>query len=114
MKNNTWKTNSDPYDTANVIKDNQNKIISLWNSIIYMLPPEPRSYDVNDDPGFWTNGDEILCPSEAEMNVLYEFLSDLFSEFGSINLITGWYDPYEDIKNDETDNCTGFNYIRIE
>lgn len=70
------------------IKKNQKKIIDLWNGIINMLPPQPRSYDTSDDPGFWTNGEEILCPSEAEMEMVYEFLNDIFSEFGNYTLIT--------------------------
>lgn len=90
------------------------KIQALWNSIIDMLPREPRSYDTSDDPGFWTNGDEILCPSETDMVIVCSFLDDVFSEYGNYTLITGWYDPFEDANNGETDDCTGFNYIRLE
>lgn len=102
----------------NILEINQKKITDLWNTIINMLPYQPRSDDVSnsisDDPGFWTNGEEILCPSEAEMNMVYEFLNDIFREFGNYTLITGWYDPYEDAKNGEQDDCTGFNYVRLE
>ena len=100
--------------TENIIEDNQKKITNLWNGIISMLPTQPRSYDAADDPGFWTNGEEILCPSEAEMNMVYKFLNDIFREFGNYTLITGWYDPYEDARNGEQDDCTGFNYVRLE
>lgn len=98
----------------NIIKNNRKKITNLWNGIIDMLPTQPRSYDRSDDPGFWTNGEEILCPSEAEMNMVYEFLNDIFREFGNYTLITGWYDPYEDAINGEQDDCTGFHYVRLE
>lgn len=90
------------------------KINKLWKQILFMLPNEPRSFDTSDDPGFWTNGVEMLCPSETEMNIVYEFLNDIFSEFGNYTLITGWYDPFEDANNNEQDDCTGFNYIRLE
>jgi len=93
---------------------NKTRISDLWNKILDMLPHEPRSYDTADDPGFWTNGEEILCPSECEMNVVYVFLNDIFSEFGSYTLITGYYDPFEDEKQGEQDNCTGFYYVRLE
>lgn len=100
--------------TENIIEENQKKITNLWNGIISMLPTQPRSFDTSDDPGFWTNGEEILCPSEAEMNMAYEFVNDMFREFGNYTLITGWYDPEEDRKNGEQDYCTGFNYVRLE
>lgn len=90
------------------------KIKNMWSSIIDMLPNEPRSYDVMDDPGFWTNGDSILCPSETEMNFVYEFLNDLFSRFGECTIVTGYYDPFEDAKSGESDECTGFYYVSIE
>lgn len=93
---------------------NMNKIQTIWNGILDMLPREPRSYDTSDDAGFWTNGDEILCPSETDMFIVCSFLDDVFSKCGNYNLITGWYDPFEDVNNGETDDCTGSNYIRLE
>lgn len=102
----------------NILEINQKKITDLWNAIISMLPDQPRSDDVSDnisdDPGFWTNGEEILCPSEATMEMVYEFLNDIFREFGNYTLITGWYDPEEDARNGEQDDCTSFNYVRLE
>lgn len=100
--------------TKNIIEENQKKITNLWSGIISMLPTQPRSFDTSDDPGFWTNGEEILCPSEAVMEMVYEFLNDIFREFGNYTLITGWYDPEEDRENGEQDDCTGFNYVRLE
>lgn len=100
--------------TTEIVERNKKKITDLWNKIISMLPTQPRSFDMADNPGFWTNGEEILCPSEAEMDMLIEFLNDIFSEFGSYTLITGWYDTKEDRKSGEQDDYTGFNYIRLE
>ena len=96
-----------------VTEINQKKITDLWNGIISMLPAQPRNFDTSDDPRFWTNGDEILCPSEAEMEMVYEFLNDIFSEFGKYTLITGWYDPFDE-QGEEPDDCIGFNYVRLE
>lgn len=78
-----------------------------------MLPTQPRR-DKHGNFNFWTNGEEILCPSEEEMELVYKFLNDIFSEFGNYTLITGWYDPDEDVENDELDDCSGFNYVRLE
>ena len=84
------------------------------NKIIEMLPREPRSYDTSDDPGFWTDGEEILCPSETDCEIVTEFLKDVLSEYGNMTVLTGWYDPCEDAENGEQDGKTGFNYVRFE
>lgn len=98
-----------------IMKDrNKNKVIKMYNEILSMLPNQPRSYDVNDDPGFWTNGTEILCPSKMEKNVMVVFLTDLFSEFGDFCVRSGYYDPFEDARNDERDECSGFYYVDLE
>jgi len=86
----------------------QNEIVE---KIINMLPQVPRSYDTSDDPGFWTDGTEILCPSEMECEIIANFLRDILNEFGTMDINTGFYDPYEDAKNGEQDDRTGFYYI---
>lgn len=90
------------------------KIYEIWKSIIAKLPRQPRSYNTKENPGFWTNGEEILCPSEMEMQIVCSFLEDIFGTEENYNLITGWYDPFEDAESGEIDDCTGFNYIRLE
>ena len=83
--------------------------------LLSMLPREPRSYDIANDPGFWTDGEQILCPSEAECEIVATFLQDVFSEYPEMPLIqTGWYDPFEDANNRETDDYSGFCYIQFE
>ena len=87
----------------------------VLSAILDMLPREPRSYDTNDDPGFWTNEEEILCPSEAECEIIAAFIEDVFAEYPERPIIqTGYYDPYEDANNGEIDDYTGFYYIRFE
>lgn len=84
-------------------------------ALVDMLPLEPRSYDTSDDPGFWTDGEQILCPSMAECGIVAEFLSDVIEGYPEMPTIqTGYYDPYEDAQNGETDDYTGFYYIQFE
>ena len=48
------------------------------------------------------------------MNMVYEFLNDIFREFGTYTLIIDWYNPEEERENGELNECTGFNYVRLE
>lgn len=93
---------------------NEKKQKDIIEKIIGMLPQEPRSYDTSDDPGFWTDGTEILCPSEIECESVASFLRDILSEFGNIDVHTGYYDPYEDAQSGEQDDLTGFYYIDFD
>lgn len=95
-------------------EDSINQITAVWDGIISMLAREPRSYDTADDPGFWTNGNQILCPSETDASIVAEFLKDICSEYGNFNILTGYYDPFEDAENGEQDECTGFWYVEVE
>lgn len=97
--------------TYEIDKEKVKYFISL---IFELLPKIPRSFDTSDNPGFWTNGSEILCPSETECEILASFLTDLVSEFSNCTIITGYYDPFEDAENDESDDMSGFYYIRFE
>lgn len=99
--------------TENIIEENQNKIINLWDGIINMLPSRPRSFDTSDDPGFWTNGEEIFCPSEEKMEMVYNFLDDMVNGIENCTLTTGYFDPEDDMESGEQDECTGFYYIRL-
>lgn len=94
--------------------DGSNKQKEMIDRFIEMLPNEPRSYDTSDDPGFWTDGKEILCPSEAECEVVAEFLKDVISEYGNMPILTGRYNSFEEAASGEQDKKTGFNYIRFE
>lgn len=83
----------------------------LLEQIFEMLPKKPRSADVHNDPGFWTDGDQILCPSEVEAEAVANFLQDVVSEHAGITATTGYYDPEEDKKEDLDDEYTGFYYV---
>lgn len=82
--------------------------------LMELLPNQPRSFDTADDPGFWTNGNEILCPTELECEILADFLEDVLREVSITTVKTGYYDPYEDARNGEQDDNTGFYYIDFE
>ena len=92
---------------------NRNKVHTMWRGILEMLPSQPRSFDISDNPGFWTNGDEILCPTEMECEIVADFLEDVFSEWDGYKMKTGYYDPFEDARNGEIDDNTGFYYIDL-
>lgn len=87
--------------------------VELFRLIIEMLPEQPRSFDTSDDPGFWTNGSEILCPSETGCNIVASFLEDIIGSDTTITVHTGYYDPDEDRRNNECDDNTGFYRIDI-
>ena len=93
---------------------NREKVKTLLTMLVDMLPHEPRSFDTADDPGFWTNGNEILCPSETDCEIVAEFLRDIFREFSTIDVHTGYYDPDEDARSNEQDDNTGFYYIDFD
>lgn len=61
---------------------------------IGLLPSEPRSYDVLDDPGFWAKDGKIFCPSETEAEVIAEFLRDTLAKYVSADVRTGRCDGY--------------------
>lgn len=84
----------------------------LLNILLGCLPREPRSYDASDNPGFWSDGDMILCPSETSCGIIADFLQDILRE-STITVTTGYFDPFEDRRNNECDDYTGFYYIEF-
>ncbi len=85
--------------------------MGLLSEILAALPNEPKTYDVSDNPGYWTDGEEILCSCEAECEILADFFDGLFFDNDEIEVRTGYYDPEEDRRNNEQDDRTGFYYI---
>lgn len=79
--------------------------------IMEHLPRQPRGVSV-DDPGYWTNGTDILCPSEMECETIADFLEDVLREESTMTVHTGYYDPVED--GPEADENTGFYYIDFD
>lgn len=85
----------------------------LLDMILGHLPKAPRSFDTANDPGFWSDGEMLLCPTYAECEFVANFLQDLFRE-STITVHTGYFDPFEDHNNRECDDYTGFYYISFD
>lgn len=83
--------------------------VKALNMLLHALPKHPLSYDTSDNPGYWSNGEAILCSCETEASIL----SDFISTFGVVAQ-TGYYDPEEDARDNEQDDCTGFWYVTWE
>lgn len=75
----------------------------IWAYLLESL----KENEENAKHGFWTDGEEILCKTEGDVNSVVNFLEDC----GFSDLTTGYYDPEEDNRNGETDCRTGYYYI---
>lgn len=60
--------------------------------------------------GFWSDGYEILCKTEAQAETLANFLEDMGFDY----VTTGYYDPEEDERNNDVDRYTGWWYVNID
>ena len=58
--------------------------------------------------GIWTDGSEILCPTEAQADVIADFIDAMV---GDSFCHTGYYDPKEDERSGEVDDHTGYWYV---
>ena len=95
-------TKTPPVDNEVDIDDRLN---NLWKEICGCL----MAYgDDVDNHGFWSDGDQILCPTKIHADVVADFLEAL--GFGYLN--SGYYDPAEDERNDEVDEYTGYWYVQ--
>ena len=86
---------------------------NLLAMLLEQLPQQPRSFDTADDPGFWSDGEMILCPTEVECEIVASFLEDIFLD-STVVVQTVHFDPFEDHNNGEGDDYTGFYYISFE
>lgn len=68
----------------------------------YVAPGTESKYDV------WTDGDKILCRTEALQDTVANMLDWIT---GENEAHTGYYDPEEDERNGEVDNHTGWYYV---
>jgi hypothetical protein len=62
----------------------------------------------NDAGKFKVTDDEILCKTETESDVIYDFLQAL-----GLDVVSGYYDPKIDKRNGEVDELTGYYYVGI-
>ena len=74
---------------------------NIWNYLLKSLQDNE-----NNKHGFWTDGEEILCRTEEQAEVVADFLEDL-----GFDCCTGYYDLVEDEKEGCADDHTGYWYI---
>lgn len=72
-----------------------------FDNILERLPNAPTQ-----NFRIWTNGDSILCSTQEEANAIADVL-----DASGFDAVTGYYDPDEDERNDEADDCTGYYYV---
>jgi len=85
--------------------DIDDRLNNLWKEICGCL----MAYcDDVDNHGFWSDGDQILCPTKIHADIVADFLEAL--GFGCLN--SGYYDPAEDELNGEVDEYTGYWYVQ--
>lgn len=72
---------------------------------------EACSKQVSVIPDVWTDGDKILTKNKATHDAMVSTLESL--GFGD-QLITGYYDPEEDERDDSVDDHTGCYYITVD
>ena len=60
----------------------------LWVIMVQSL----QEHQSHNKHGYWTDGEDILCDTEAQAKHLADFLEDIGLDY--VN--TGYYDPEED------------------
>lgn len=77
-----------------------------WDYLVMCL----EKYADRNRHGYWSDGKEILCKTEAEAEHLANFLEDI----GYESMQTGYYDPKEDERDGAVDDHTGFYYVAMD
>lgn len=81
------------------------RVTSFFMRLLSLLPNRP---DEHNDAKIWTNGESIMCRSE---DVAYA-IADIFDALGG-KCAVDYYDPEEDERNGEVDECTGYWYVCV-
>lgn len=79
----------------------------IWTAILETL----RANENLACHDIWTDGEEILCHTEAEAEAIADLLENCDPE---IMAHTGYYDPEEDKRNNEVNDHTGYWYVDID
>jgi hypothetical protein len=99
-------------DMSECIKEDEmaaNEKRDWFQDFVSSLPNQAGEYRV------WTDGDEILCARKDGANHLADLLEVLYSSQGDApTILTGCYDPVEDLLNASITDHTGWWYIRME
>lgn len=63
----------------------------------------------------WSNGDEILCKTQNAADTVADLLEKVSECNGEeILLMTGYYDPKGDARSNESDELSGWYYIKAD
>lgn len=63
----------------------------------------------------WSNGHEIMCKTKEQADAMYDLLTSVYRAQGDdVTVLTGFYDPETDERNNETDYCTGWWYVTLD
>lgn len=77
----------------------------IFDAVLQKLP---TMEEADFSTVFCQCGDEILSQDEAALN----HLADAF-ELMDVAVVTGYYDPEDDERNDEVDALTGYHYLAL-
>ena len=71
-----------------------------------------RDYSEGD---IWSDGLELLCKTESAADMLADMITTLYRTQGEdVVVVTGYYDPKEDERNNEVDRHTGWWYVYLD
>ena len=95
-----------------VIGDEPEKGEIKWFSVIATVLEAFKGKDA-DEKTIWSDGNEILCPTEEYANAVADLIECLYRAEGKeVDAIIGFYDPKDD--NGEADDHTGWWYVTLE
>ena len=96
---------------TNKIKENE--IIKLFHNaktfdeMVIMIKTNSAKFA---NEGIMPDGDEILCCSEEKAEMVADFAESIMCDYVS----TGYYDPIDDMRNNEVDFRTGLWYVCVD
>ena len=78
----------------------------------YFILDGVRDNDPTD--GLWSDDSVILCDSKELCDTIVTILETADEGSGGIRVLSGYYDPVEDERDDAVDEYTGWWYVDIE
>ena len=84
----------------------ENKTEDVWGAVQRIIDLLPKTNDYR----IWASGDEIFCENEQTAEAIADLIDAMY---GDQVACTGYYDPKEDERSGEVDECTGFYYVNV-
>lgn len=64
--------------------------------------------------GVWSNRYTVFCPTEDVMEGIYQLMIRTMETYGEkYNFKKGYYNPIEDKRNNNVDDCTGYYWVSL-